>query len=82
MLACRTIVMMNSFSQQELKKKHAYLENKIKKKVPVALKKSNPVLWDEIEEMSMIKHDIKTKLDAYSRENKCWDELECREYDI
>lgn len=90
------IVTANLASKSEresnLNKQYTSLEKKLEKNITVALKKCTPtrsytnrycvVLWDEIEEISMKMNDIKTELMSLHGESYCWDELECREYDM
>lgn len=79
-----------SYSKATLQSKKVRLQKSIEKKTNFALRFCYPpsiksdtcvVLWDEIEELSSVLHDTKYKIKAM-KEYECWDELECRVYDI
>ena len=83
--------MSKSEREVTLKKQYKSLEKKLEQNMFVALKKCHPnkhskhqscvVLWDEIEELSMKMNDIKQDLLQLENDD-CWDELECRIYDV
>lgn len=38
--------------------------------------------WDTIEELSATLNDVDTELSELEKERECWDEFECRIYDL
>ena len=38
--------------------------------------------WDTIEELSATLNDIDTELSELEKERECWDDIECRVYDL
>lgn len=71
------------------------IHQKLVKKLELAMDKCNPmysvkdanskdciVLWSEIEELSSKVNDINIELKLLDTEYECWDDMECREYDV
>lgn len=86
-----------SFSKKpHLMRAKQQIKEKLDDKLSIAMKKCNPmyskkafnsqecmIVWSDVEEMSSAFNDINIELKVLEEaEHQCWDDIECRIYDI
>ena len=78
---------VNHDTHKMLRVKQQHLRNtlenrlaKLQNENKLSFKNTN--VWDDVEEISSILHDIHLKIDEYDNQRECWDDIECLIYDV